>query len=140
VSAAYYAIFHLLVKEGAEVLAPRQPTGLRTQVRRAFTHADMKSVCKQFAQGNVAALSSGTQNLINPPLDAQLVSVAATFVALQDERHRADYDAATPFDRVDALQKIDLAQQAFDDWTAVRDSPNAKVFLAALLLQRHWNK
>jgi hypothetical protein len=42
--------------------------------------------------------------------------------------------------RVDVLQKIALARQAFADWRAIKGTSNAAVFLAALLLQRHWSQ
>jgi len=140
VSSAYYALYHLLVHDGTRVLAPPNPGKLRLQVRRAFAHSDMKAVCQQFALGDHTKLKSGTQNLVDTPIEAQLASVAEAFVTLQEQRHRADYDVSRPLSRFDVLQKVDLVQQAFADWNAVRGTPNAKVFLAALLLQRHWNR
>lgn len=139
VSAAYYALFHLLVSEGA-TLMPAKPTNLRQQARRAFVHGDMKTVCKQFAHGALDTLQNETKKLVGMPLENELASVARAFVDLQEERHRADYDTSTPFIRLEVRQKVDLARQAFDKWNAIRDKPNATVFLAALLLQRHWNK
>jgi len=100
----------------------------------------MKTVCKQFARGDVHQLSSGTAQLIAAPLEPELISVADSFVELQEARHVADYDVWEPFGRVDVLQKIALAEQAINSWNTVRDRPNAKVFLAALLLQRQWNR
>lgn len=48
VSAGYYALFHLLVTEAVERMIPSEPAGLRIQARRAFTHANMLTVCDQF--------------------------------------------------------------------------------------------
>jgi len=73
-------------------------------------------------------------------IQKELVDIADTFVALQEERHTADYDVTKKFLRVDVLQKINEVQQAFLDWKNVRQEPNANVFLAALLLQDTWNK
>ena len=42
------------------------------------------------------------------------------------------------FTKLDVLEKIDLVDQAFSAWRNIKDRPNAKVFLAALLLHRHW--
>ena len=53
VSAAYYALFHLLTSEAANLIGPAAPPGLRQQVRRAFAHREMKHVCKPFGSGSV---------------------------------------------------------------------------------------
>jgi hypothetical protein len=140
VSSAYYALFHLLIEEGARALSPSRPPQLRNQVQRAYAHGDMKTVCQQFGKGQIGNLAQATQKLIQSPLQNELATVARTFVALQEERHDADYDISKPFNRIDVVSKIDLVRLAFDDWGRVRTSPNARVFLAALLLQRHWNK
>ena len=102
----------------------------------------MKNACKSFANQNI--VDPNNQNnlihLIAIPLEPELISVAAAFVDLQEARHRADYNLSLPFERVAVLQKIDLVQQAMADWSTIRNNPNAKVFLAALLLQHRWNR
>lgn len=45
-SAAYYALFHLLVADGARALASGNVTGLRPRIGRAFAHREMKEVCQ----------------------------------------------------------------------------------------------
>lgn len=137
VSSAYYALFDLLVAEGARRLSPAQPSLLRQQIRRAFTHADMHRVCRQFAAGSP---SQGAAQTIRGPLEAELKRVAEIFVELQVARHEADYDLAVSFNRVDALQKVELAREGFAVWKQIRDRPNATVFLAALLFQRQWRE
>ena len=119
-------------------MAPPQPPALRSRVRRAFAHAEMKTVCEQFRRGNINNLAPTTQVLINPPLSNDLVIIADAFVELQEARHAADYDVSEFFTRPDVLAKIALVDQAFDAWKAVRHTPNANVFLAALLLNRQW--
>jgi hypothetical protein len=140
VSAAYYALFHLLVSEGSRLLAPHQPPNLRAQVRRAFSHGDMKAVCRQFGSSNMTRIAAGTRALIDAPLENELRSVASAFVELQEARHGADYDVRVSFNRLDVLGKINMTQQAFADWRRVRGKPNAAAFLAALLLQKHWSR
>jgi len=134
VSTAYYALFHLLASEGSRILAP-SPPGLRYRVQRAFVHSEMQSVCQTFASGG---LTKETESLISPPLETQLRSVAAAFVALQQARYGADYDVSIPLSKYDVLQKIAQAKNAFADWRQVRTTPNAHVFLTALLLQGRW--
>jgi hypothetical protein len=135
VSASYYALFHMLAADGARRLAPPQPPSLRAQVRRAYAHSNMKEVCQQFGrrQPHAALLP-----LLSNPIEPGLVAVAATFVALQEARHEADYDFSVTLNRVDVLQKIQRAQSAALGWRAIRSTPNTTVFLAALLLQRQW--
>lgn len=135
VSSAYYAIFHLLAEEGARRLAPAQPLLLRRQIQRAFAHREMQEVCRQFAAGSV---SKATARLLKTPLESELRQVAKAFVELQNARHEADYNLTASFDRVDVLQKIRLATEAFAAWRRVRNRPNAAVFLSALLLQARW--
>ena len=135
VSAAYYALFHLLAAEGAQRLVPAQPTLLRAQVRRAYVHTNMKEVCQQFSRRHLPAALAP---LLTSPIEADLVAVAEAFVALQEARHEADYDFTATFNRIDVLQKVQRARAAVASWQAVRSKPNATVFLAALLLQRQW--
>ncbi len=78
--------------------------------------------------------------LMTQPLEPQLRDVARTFVDLQQARHDADYDRSVTFIRTDVLQKIALANSAFSNWKAIHSNQNARVFLAALLLQRHWRQ
>ncbi len=135
VSSAYYALFHLLAAEGARRFSPSRPPGLKTRVQRAFAHRSMQEVCRQFAAGSPSA---ATAQFLTGPLAPQLRQVAGAFAELQDARHEADYDLATAFARIDVLQKVDVAEQAFVAWRAVRSEPNTSVFLAAMLLQQQW--
>ena len=61
VSATYYALFHLLIAEGARRLAPSKPDCLRTLVQRAFNHSDMRNVCVNFATSQRTFLRSGSR-------------------------------------------------------------------------------
>jgi hypothetical protein len=148
VSAAYYALFHLLTAEGARRLSPAKPDGLRLLVQRAFSHGDMRNVCKNFADGQRAVLKSqvpgqpplATRQLLSFPLEAPLFAVIQAFVALQEARNEADYDLAKSWRRVDVLNRVQAARQTFADWASIRTVPNATMFLAALLLQRNWGR
>ena len=135
VSAAYYALFHLLVHEGSRRLAPALPSRLRSQVGRGFAHGNMREVCQRFRRFKP---SDALAPLITLPLEADLVAVVEAFIALKEARHQADYDVAATYNRIDVLQKLAQARSAFSSWRAVRSRPNATVFLAALLLQRQW--
>jgi hypothetical protein len=136
VSTAYYALFHALIDDGIKLM-PADPYGLRFQVGRAFGHGEMKSACSQFAKSNGP---DSLAHVLTTPLDPKLNNVAAAFVSLQELRHRADYNLMEPFAKLEAAAAISLAKSAFDDWKDVRQSQNAKVFLAALLLQQRWSR
>jgi hypothetical protein len=138
VSASYCALFHFLSAEGARLSAPVRPGGLRAQVRRAFVHADMKSLCRQFA--GRTALSEHLRVLVSLPLDPGLISLAATFVNQQNARHVTGYDVGRSFSRFQVLDLISDVQTTFDDWPRIRASPNVVVFLTALLLNRQWSR
>jgi uncharacterized protein (UPF0332 family) len=135
VSTAYYALFHLLVAEATGIV--KTPM-LRAQVRRAYSHGDMKSVCKSWSSGNPNNLPLHQRSLVKLPLDQPLAAIATGFVALQEARHTADYDLSTPFTKVETLRFVERAKTAFRDWNTIKATANAKVFLAALPLEKQW--
>jgi hypothetical protein len=103
----------------------------------------MRNVCAGFAQGSSGKLGNksippATQALLTLPFDPALVGVLRSFVDLQEARHEADYDLARQWRRFDVLKYVQAAGDAFDNWQKVRNTPNATVFLTALLLQRQW--
>ncbi|MGD0629189.1 MAG: hypothetical protein ABR987_07545 [Terracidiphilus sp.] len=73
-------------------------------------------------------------------MPASLVSVARSFVRLQDARHKADYDVALRFDRAAAPDAVALATQLFADWDAIKNTDDARVFLASLMFWKLWSK
>jgi hypothetical protein len=137
VSTAYYAVFHLLSAEAAAQASPSGPEGLRERVQRSLQHATMKAAANAFQSSppppRIVAL-------IGAPIPGPLVSVARGFVRLQEERHNADYDLADQFDRNRVQGLIREAERVFRDWTIVRNSDEARVFLAALMFWNLWSK
>ena len=142
VSAAYYALFHLLVADGARLISPTNPSGLKNLIGRAFNHGQMREVCSAFVEGNAKPggkrIPPATKALLTLPLDPRLVQVLEAFVDLQEARHEADYDLTKVWNRLDTVNHVQTARQAFHNWAGVRKTPNAAVFAAALLLQRYW--
>jgi hypothetical protein len=98
VSAAYYALFHMLVDEATLRLIPNTPTYLWLQAGRAFAHREMKETCEKFAKNAVmdAGYAKNLLHLLTPPLEPRIRSVAATFVAVQEARHSAGYNLIDP--------------------------------------------
>ena len=137
VSTAYYAGFHLLCSEAASQASPESPVELCDRVQRAMAHGTMKAAAKAFESGN---LPNYIRSLVSATLPAEISSVARTFVQLQEERHKADYDIADRFDRARAQNAVSLTAQLFADWNTIRDTDDARVFLAALVFWSIWNK
>lgn len=63
-------------------------------------------------------------------------AVASAFVELQTARHRADYNNAVQWTRIDTIEMIDLAERAFQQWARVRGRREARDFLLSLLTDR----
>jgi hypothetical protein len=142
VSAAYYALFHMLAEDAASQASPPAPTALRLRVQRSFQHATMKEAAKAFITAakparNWKAPAPLDQLLAGSPSPA-LESVAAAFIKLQDERHKADYDLTFQFDRSNVQALVREADEAFRNWAAIRGSDESRVFLAALAFWKHW--
>lgn len=97
----------------------------------------MKQAAKSFESGN---LPENIKPFVTDPMPAALVSVARSFVRLQDERHKADYDVALRFDRAAAQDAVALATQLFTDWDAIKNTEDAHVFLASLMFWKLWSK
>jgi uncharacterized protein (UPF0332 family) len=136
VSAAYYALFHMLMHEASRLLVPRDPAGLRERARRAVSHADVRSVCRECSTKK----DPGILDLTTQPLEQELVDIASAFDRLYEARIKADYDLAAPFDPIDASYRVEDAEKAMEKLRRVKGTPNAKVFLTALFLNKTWNK
>lgn len=132
VSASYYAVFHLHVDAGTRLkLSGTNRVQLRHRLARAFRHRSMKRVSLQFANGTVPdKLHLGdSQESIQP----ELRSVADAFCELQQARHEADYNLAKRFTRGEVLELINIAEETFHNWDAVRRSVQAETYLTGLL-------
>ena len=137
ISAAYYALFHLLIADAIERIGPRIPSNLGPRIGRAFSHRQMKQVCRSISDSHASTI---LRELRPAGFSRGLVVVATNFANLQDERHRADYDLSAAYTRFEALEYVDLAYGAFREWKALRDHEEANVFLSALLFAIRWAK
>jgi hypothetical protein len=126
VSTAYYALFHLLIEDAIKRWSGHKNS--RIGLARAFEHANMDKVSKAFQKSSWQGFD-GSNVLI--PQDLQ--KVARAFINLQAERHRADYNYATRFNRTDVQEKVSQVRDAFEQWARVRKDPAADYYLVALL-------
>ncbi|MBY0522912.1 MAG: hypothetical protein K2R98_05920 [Gemmataceae bacterium] len=130
ISTAYYALFHLLIHEATtQVVAIAT---LRPRIARAFDHKVMRNVCQDYRK----LIPDATGQLLTPAgeiVPRGLQDVASEFVALQEARHQADYNAGVAVAHVEADTDVMRAEVAFIDWQAVRTDPAAATFLAELL-------
>ncbi|WP_311044088.1 hypothetical protein [Rhizobium bangladeshense] len=122
-STAYYALFHALARECADLLVgagDARRDAAWAQVYRTLEHGVAKNSCKTTA---ARGFPTG------------IVSFADTFVVLQEERHRADYDPIARFVRAEVLVLIDNCEQAIKD---LRSAPrqDRKAFAVWVLFQK----
>lgn len=122
VSAAYYAMFHAMAKECADMIAGtgrHRSDAAWVQVYRALEHGVAKNACKQ-------ARSKG--------FPSQIVTFAETFVALQEERHTADYHPQSLYARAAVTTLVADAAQAIADLGQATRS-DRRAFVALVLLR-----
>ena len=86
VSAAYYALFHLLTQDGAQRLTRRAE--FRPLVARKYEHGLMRDVSDRVAKNQ---LEEGFRSLL-PSWPDDVRQVASAIAELQGKRHRAEYD------------------------------------------------
>ncbi len=102
ISTAYYAVFHMICRECADLLvggtpSKRSPEAWK-QAYRVLEHGFAKSQCKN--------------TTIMRRFPREIEDFAQTFVTLQEKRHSADYDPESRFTKSDARILITRAEQA----------------------------
>jgi len=134
ISAAYYSLFHRLVDEATRMMFGGRPDYRRFRhvLGRGFSHQSMAAACKSFQGGTLPA--SVTTALGSMPIPPELRDLAAAFVKLQEERHRADYNLALPFTRSEVLSLLRELDRIVEGWQRIRTEPAARFFLMALPL------
>ncbi len=127
VSAAHYAVFHLLIDEA---VAHWDLDDSRDRLSRMFEHSVMRRVCKKVKERNLFPFPNDEATIVK-----QLREVAEIVVLLQDERPIADYDNSRKWTAVEASDTVGDAVQAFALWRAIRHQKIAQDFLVALLIK-----
>ncbi len=133
ISAAYYALFHMLVDEACriQVGAQHNQAPFRQVLGRAFAHTVMKEACKSFGGGTLKkGVAKGLPAGFAIP--AEIRELAETFVDLQEWRHRADYDLTERFKRSDVLSLIKEVERRIHAFGQLASSNEKRFFLACL--------
>jgi len=120
VSAAYYALFHLLTVEAAQNWRRERQ---RSRFARMFDHGRMKT-----CSSKVASRPLPRDPAENAPATL-LKLVAESFVNLQHARHTADYDNAYAWSRTDVWDLILDAEDAIKAWMGIRETTMAQDYL-----------
>jgi uncharacterized protein (UPF0332 family) len=128
VSAAYYAVFHLLI---AEATSNWNHASLRTALGRAYDHGVMKTASNRIVSARDFPLASG-----DPIVADKLRFVAQTFVDLQDNRHFSDYNLTENLEPEEAITLVDSAERVFSVWPTIRTEEIAQAYLVSLLVKR----
>ena len=130
ISAAYYALFHLLIAEAASRFITGQGReDIREGLSRAFDHGSMKKAAVETVKPRWGRM----RQLNSIPVPADLITVATAFVDLQQARHEADYDVARTFTRAETMALIDQTDEAMVVWNTLRRTIPADAVLSSLI-------
>jgi uncharacterized protein (UPF0332 family) len=125
VSAAYYALFHLLIDEA---VGNWGITRQRSILARTFTHRGMKQVCEEQVKNFYIAKQ--------PASGVKLKDVAQIFSELQQKRETADYDNSVQWTYVNAEVWLGRASTAILNWHEIRTEEESQDFLLALFMPK----
>jgi hypothetical protein len=124
VSAAYYALFHLLTTEAAQNWKRQSQ---RNRFARMFDHGRMRTCSSKVSS---RTLPTDPAEIL---VAGDLKLVADSFVTLQQARHTADYDNANEWSRIEVYDTIVKAQEAMTAWAAIREKEVAQDYLFDLM-------
>jgi hypothetical protein len=128
-SSVYYSIFHCLSKECADLFigsdAAKRSKAAWNQVYRSVDHAPAKGKCNNKAM--MATFPTGIQDF------------AEQFSAMQDKRHKADYDINASILKSEVENDIIVVQRAIKDFKACKVK-DRRAFCAYILLKDRGQK
>ena len=137
-STAYYALFHRLAFEAAQLFFPQlADASLQAETVRALDHKTMKQVCQWFS-GSATSNKPVRRLLGDTAIPNQLKELSRAFIRLQEVRHEADYNVEAEIPASEAREMCAQAQAAFLVLDAQRDEPIYRIFLGSLLFANLW--
>ncbi len=137
ISSAYYALFHAICSDAADLLAPDVSDQVRHRIRRWFDHAQIKLLCARLTKPQ---LDQPLSDLIGTAPSQDLRFVANNFLLLQNERHLADYDAGYTTTWDEARLIVELGVRALGAWSRLQRTSELNIFVLSLLVWKNWEK
>jgi hypothetical protein len=129
VSAAYYAVFHLLTMTAAESWAVGRE---RHRFARLFEHGKLRSASLALP-GKLKERLGGNASADQQKIADTLGAIAKEFVALQQERNSADYDNSRAWSYTEVEDVISRAHDLYLSWDTVSKTPFAESYLLDML-------
>jgi len=125
VSSSYYALFHCLARECADLLiggaGSKRSREAWNQVYRSLEHGFAKGQCKD--QRMIGLFPKEIQDFAN------------AFVSMQEKRHEADYNPGARFTKSTVESDIILVEQAINDFKLAKKA-DRRAFCAYVLLKK----
>jgi uncharacterized protein (UPF0332 family) len=112
ISTAYYALFHLLIKDAMRVFIA--DADFRPRVGRALQHGPMKKVCERYKRNKNKAgkyVVDEADGFPEQVISEELQQVAQAFFDLHQTREEADYDDSKTIEHQSALEAVQKAQR-----------------------------
>jgi hypothetical protein len=129
VSAAYYAVFHLLTMTAAESWAVGRE---RHRFARLFEHGKLGAASLALP-GKLKERLGGNASRDDQTTADTLGAVAKEFVALQQDRNSADYDNSRVWSYTEVENVILQAHDLYIGWDTVSRTPFAESYLLDML-------
>ena len=129
VSAAYYAVFHLLTMTAAESWTVGRE---RHRLARLFEHGRLKTASLALP-GKLRERLGDNASPDDQKTADTLGAIAKDFVALQQDRNSADYDNSRTWSYTEVENVIVRAHDLYLGWITVRKTPLAESYLLDML-------
>jgi len=129
VSAAYYAVFHLLAMTAADNWAIPDERG---RFARLFDHGKMKNASIALP-AKIEKRLGASPSAENAAIANELKALSKEFVALQDDRHVADYENSKVWSYSEVEKVILRAHNFYIKWQRLAKTPLATAYLLDML-------
>ncbi len=132
ISNAYYAIFHAVVAEAADVLVGKthRASPRYALVYRSIDHKSLRELCENVKKKTLPEKYSKYSP--KGGFGSDLIALAAAVVDLQEKRHLADYDPLFRVRMSDAVLAVATGRTALSRFKNA-SRPSRKAFLSLLV-------
>ena len=135
-SAAYYGVYHFVLKQAADEFVGARygkmfpPAVAYVLAYRSISHTVVYMLCSELKKPSLPQKLKTFDAAAKFGSDIRRFSVL--FVDLQERRHIADYDISVALSRAEALLAINFARSAIEKFEAI-SKDERRTFLALLL-------